>query len=248
MRLKPPNRPEEITGTLVDDLQALLGPELLGVGLHGSAAGSRYRKGVSDINLMLVVGEASGLRPSALIPFCRKWAPARVATPLLLTPDYLASSRDVFPVELLALAHGLKMLFGPNPLANLTVDPGHLRLQLERELKGKLLALRTRIMAGGGEAALVALTREALPAFGAIFAALCQLVAGEYPQPAHLALERLAGRGVGVQAFRELDDLRQAATQPPEGRLLPLWERALAELATICHDLDQPHASQGASA
>lgn len=248
MRLKPPNRPEEITGALVEDLQALLGPELLGVGLYGSAAGSSYHKGLSDINLMLVVGEAAGLRPSALIPFCRKWAPARVATPLLLTPEYLATSRDVFPVELLGLAHGLKMLFGTNPLANLTVDPGHLRLQLEREIKGKLTALRTRIMAGGGEEALVALTREALPAFGALFAALCQLRAGEYPQPAHLALERLAEHGVKLQAFRELGDLRHSHAKAPEGRLLALWERALAELAAICHDLDQPHASQGANA
>ncbi len=247
MRLKPPNRPEEITGALVEDLQALLGPELLGVGLYGSAAGPNYHKGLSDINLMLLVDEAAGQRPSALIPFCRKWAPARVATPLLLTPNYLASSRDVFPVELLALAHGLKMLYGPHPLANLTVDPGHLRLQLERELKGKLIALRTRIMAGGGETALAALTREALPAFGALFAALCHLLAGQYPQPAHLALERLAEHGVKVQAFRELGDLRHSQAKPPEGRLLALWERALAELAAVCHDLDQPHASQGAS-
>ncbi|MCA1906256.1 MAG: hypothetical protein LDL11_06685 [Desulfarculus sp.] len=248
MRLKPPHRPEEITGALVEDLRALLGPDLIGVGLFGSAAGPRYRKGVSDINLMLLVSEAAGLRPSTLIPFCRKWAPARVATPLLLTPDYLATSRDVFPVELLALAHGLKMLQGPNPLANLTVDPGHLRLQLERELKGKLIALRTRIMAGGGEPALTALTREALPAFGALLAALCHLLAGEYPQPAHLALERLAEHGVKVQAFRELDQLRHSQAQAPEGRLLALWEQALAELAAICHDLDQPHASQGANA
>ncbi len=248
MRLKPPNRPEEISGALLEDLQALLGPDLISLALYGSAAGPHYRKGVSDINLLLVVGESAGLRPSALIPFCRKWAPARVATPLLLTPDYLASSRDVFPVELLALAHGLKLLHGPHPLPGLTVDPGHLRLQLERELKGKLIALRTRLMAGGGEEALAALTQEALPAFGAQFAALCQLLTGQYPQPAHLALERLSARGHQLQAFQALGDLRHSGAKPPQGRLLSLWEQALAELAAICHDLDKPHASQGESA
>lgn len=248
MRIKPPERPEDITPALAADLQAALGDELISVCLFGSAASGRYRPGFSDINLLVVAGQAAANRPGLLGPFARKWAPARVAPPLVLTPDHLAQSRDTFPVEMLAMAHAHRVLAGPDPLAGLEVEPSHLRLQLERELKAKLVTLRTRLIAAAGdEAALRQLTGEALPAFGALFAALCHLLAGQYPQPAHLALERLAEHGVKVQAFRELGDLRHSQAKPPEGRLLALWERALAELAAVCHDLDQPHASQGAS-
>ena len=42
------------------------------------------------------------------------------------------------------------MLFGDDPLADLTIRHEHLRLQLERELKGKLLALRERYLSPAG--------------------------------------------------------------------------------------------------
>lgn len=247
MRVKPPERPEEITGQLVDDLAAALGGELVSVCLFGSAAGPRYRPGESDLNLLVVAGEAAANRPGALAPFVRKWAPARVATPLLLTPDYLAGSRDTFPVELLAMAHSRRVLHGPDPLADLVIDPALLRLQLERELRAKLVTLRTRLItAAGDEAALRRLTDEALPAFGALFQALAHLETDQYPPDPARAILRLAALELKLEAFAELMDLRgQAPKSLKGGLLMALWEQALAELAALCKHVDEHSARQG---
>lgn len=247
MRVKPPERPEDITPDLVADLKAALGEELIGVCLFGSAASGRYQPGMSDINLLVVAGESAANRPGALGPFARKWAPARVAVPLVLTPAYLAGSRDTFPVELLAMANARRVLIGPDPLADLTIDPAHLRLQLEREFKAKLITLRTRLIAASGdEAALGRLTAEALPAFTALFQALARLHTGHYPPDPARALLQLAAQGLKLEAFAELMDLRH---QPPQalkgGLLMALWEQALAELAALCQHVDEFKAHQG---
>ncbi|MFH1060762.1 MAG: hypothetical protein V1797_19040 [Pseudomonadota bacterium] len=248
MRVKPPERPEDITGQLVADLQAALGGELISVTLYGSAAAGRYRPGVSDLNLLVVAGQAAADRPGLLAAFARKWAPARVATPLVLTPAFLAGSRDTFPVELLAMAGARRVLSGPDPLAELAIDPAHLRLQLERELKAKLVTLRTRLIAAAGDDnALKRLTNEALPAFGALFQALARLESGQHPPDPVRALLLLAAQGLKLEAFAELMDLRQ---QDPKGLkggvLMSLWEAALAQLAALCQHVDQIQAAPDA--
>lgn len=250
MRIKPPERPEDITPALAADLQVALGDELVSVTLFGSAASGRYRPGFSDINLLVVAGEAAANRPGLLGPFARKWAPARVSPPLVLTPDHLAQSRDTFPVEMLAMAHARRVLAGPDPLAGLEVEPRHLRLQLERELKAKLVTLRTRLIAAAGdEAALRQLTGEALPAFGALFQALARLLAGRYPPDPSQALLQLAAQGIKLEAFADLMDLRQQAPQAQKGGLLmALWEQALAELAALCQHVDEFKAQPGEDA
>lgn len=250
MRVKPPERPEDITGQLVADLQAALGDELISVTLYGSAAAGRYRPGVSDINLLVVAEQTAADRPGRLAGFARKWAPAKVATPLVLTPAFLAGSRDTFPVELLAMANVRRVLTGPDPLADLVIDPALLRLQLERELKAKLVTLRTRlIIAAGDDYALKGLTREALPAFGALFQALARLETGDYPPDPGRALLVLSAQGLNLEAFAELLDLRH---QPPKslqaGVLMALWEAALAQLAGLCQHVDQHQAGADADA
>lgn len=246
MALKPPQRPEDIYGQLTADLQAALGDDLLGLGVYGSAAQGRYRAGASDINLVLLLADASHHRLKDLLPFCRKWAPAKVVPPLLLTPDFLRTSRDVFPIEFLVMAAGHRHLAGRDALDGPPPEPGKLRLQLERELRAKLMALRARLLGGGGqENALMALAREALPAFTALFQALLYLRGGSFPLEPAAVKDALGEAGFAVQAFQEL---RAAAVggKTAASAWLALWERALGELENIITYVDQLETKQGA--
>jgi len=75
------------------------------------------------------------------------------------------------------------LVFGEDVRADLSIDPHHLRLQVERELKGKLLLLRVSFLETEGRVKRVRhLIEISLPAFISIFNALLYLKDIEMPQ------------------------------------------------------------------
>ncbi|MCB2193645.1 MAG: hypothetical protein KQI62_18870 [Deltaproteobacteria bacterium] len=240
MAKKPPQQPQDIYDELLQDLVNALGTDLLSVVLFGSAAAGRYVKGRSDMNLLIMVSEQAQRTTSRLLPFAGKWAPAGVAPPLVMSPDYLAASTDVFPIEFLVMAANHKTLHGEDPLESLNLEPGHLRLQLEREIKGKVTALRTRLLASGGEArALTGLSREALPAFVAFFQAYLELTTGGFPSDPDEVLAAATEAGLKVEAFQKLGKVRAGELKPSPPELVALWEEGIAELDEISHQVDK---------
>jgi len=240
MAKKPPQQPEDIFAELLEDLINSLGTDLLSVVLFGSAAAGRYVKGRSDMNLLIMVAEGAQRTTSRLLPFFSKWSPAGVAPPLVMTPDYLAASTDVFPIEFLVMSATHKTLHGEDPLEALELEPAHLRLQLERELKGKVTALRTRLLASGGDArALTELSREALPAFVAFFQAYLKLTTGGFPGDPAEVLGAAAQAGLQVEAFQKLGQVRAGQIKPSPPELVALWEEGIAELDEISHQVDR---------
>lgn len=240
MRKKPPERPEDIFEELSQDLVGELGTDLLGACLFGSAATGRYRQGESDLNLLILVADGASRVTSRLMPFFKKWAPAGLAPPLVLTPDYIASSLDVFPIEFLVMSQSHQCIFGQDPFQDLAVERRHLRLQLERELKGKLTALRTRLLASGGEPKkLAALAREALPAFTAFFQAWLYLTQGAFPLEPEQVLLRAREAGLPVDAYSKLAKVRRGDYKPQGAELVALWEQGISELNQICHQVDR---------
>jgi hypothetical protein len=137
------------------------------------------------------------------------WYRHRLATPLLVDPDYLRSSRDVFPLELLELRDRHRLLHGASdPFAALPPpNPTYLRLELEEQVKGKLLHLRETYVAlgvsGRGLDTLLATTRGP---FDVILRGLLYLA--DRPRPARLAdvVEAVAAAyGLRLPAFALLE-------------------------------------------
>ncbi len=239
MRKKPPEKPEDIFDELSEDLVGELGTDLLGACLYGSAAAGRYVKGASDLNLLILVADGAPKVTTRLIPFYKKWAPAGLSPPLVLSPDYIATSLDVFPIEFLVMAASHQCIYGQDPFEDLTIEPAHLRLQLERELKGKLTALRTRLLASGGDPkALTALAAEALPAFTAFFQAWLHLTQGKFPQEPEMVLARAREAGLEVESYAALQRVKRGDYKPDAKQLVGLWEEGIAELEDICHQVD----------
>jgi hypothetical protein len=74
----------------------------------------------------------------------------RIASPLIMTPDYIKSSLDTFPLELIDIQQNHITVFGEDYFADLSFDDGHVRLQCERELKTILIGLRQGLLAAAG--------------------------------------------------------------------------------------------------
>jgi hypothetical protein len=240
MKPKPPDRPETIYPKLLRQLKEILGEDLLGLAVFGSAAGDRYIKGRSDINLMILKADGTGHLLGRLIDFYQQWAPAKVAVPVVVTPNYLASSLDVFPVELLVMAAEHSCLYGQDPLADLQIKPADLRHQLERELKAKLMAMRSRlIMSGGKKDELKGLMIDALPAFAALFKAYLQLTKGSFPNHPASVLEAMDEAGIQLEAFHKMGRVKIGDLKLSAMEMTELIEYALAELSNLSKNVDQ---------
>jgi hypothetical protein len=114
----------------------LLGPRVKGIAAYGSATGPDFLPGRSNVNLALVV---DSLRADALRPLLGmvKWgAKKRIVPPLVVTPEYLEASLDVFPIEYHEIAQTQAVLVG------LPISGEHWRLECEARLRAA--CLRTR--------------------------------------------------------------------------------------------------------
>ena len=137
---------------MTEELKALLGGKLLSVVLYGSAAAGDHAGDRSDVNLLAVthpLGQADLLGLSkAVMPWVKQGNPA----PLFLTQEHLSDFVDVFPIEIMDMQGNHQVLFGEDPLAALKVSKDHLRVELEHELQGKLLQLKSRYILTEGKA------------------------------------------------------------------------------------------------
>jgi hypothetical protein len=139
--------------TFARDLAAAYGGELVSVVLYGSAARGEYREGVSDLNVLVLLRDTASATLRRGAALARSWGGAKNPPPLVMGAAEFQGSGDVFPIELADIRDAHVLLHGADPFAELVIHPADMRLQLERELKGAYIRLRTRYLTDAGDAA-----------------------------------------------------------------------------------------------
>lgn len=110
--------------------------------LYGSAARGDWDPRHSDVNLLLVLADASPASLARLTPAVRAWHDAGFTAPLLVAHEEWARSADVFPVEITDMRLAYRVRRGEDPVAELQVKDADLRRAVEASLRGKLIRLR----------------------------------------------------------------------------------------------------------
>lgn len=168
--------PKETAGELAKELASLFGPRLRSVVLHGSVAREEAIPGVSDINLLVLLDTVD---PAALrigSPVARRWVQAGNTAPFLASWHEWEESADAFAIELADMRDAHVVLSGADPITHLPADPAALRLQAERELRGKLIQLRTGLLLAADQPEQIGnLLLRALPSFTTYFRAILRL-------------------------------------------------------------------------
>jgi hypothetical protein len=134
--------PERIVGAAGAELAAAFGPALRTVVLYGSAGHPEFRPERSDVNFAAVAEPLTFAHLQRVAQWYARWRGERVAAPLLLAPSDLTRSLDVFPLEMLDMQARHRTLAGDELFTGLTVGRENVRLECEREVKGKLVRLR----------------------------------------------------------------------------------------------------------
>lgn len=235
---KIPDRPQDIFEPLARDYLDAYGNDLVSLILYGSAAGGDYVKGTSDINILVVLTEAGVSRLDACLPIVKNWKKRNVAVPLLMTKEFIASSLDAYPIEFFNMRNKYEVIYGENVLEPLTFKPEDLRLQIERELKGKILWLREGYLESGGSSRRVReLIGKSVAAFVAIFNALLFLKTGEAPRDKRETITGMAATfGLDAGVFESCFEMREGGRT---GDVVNIFKKYLAETRKIADSVDK---------
>jgi predicted nucleotidyltransferase len=149
------------------------GDELKSAYLFGSAARGSWSKKSSDINILLVLEKSNYDKWPDATEIAKRRLKKGFALPLVFTEGYVKSSLDVYPIEFLDMKLFHKTLHGEDIFSNMEIDLDHLRLQAEREVKGKWVQLRQAALErGGNTAAMRDLLSMTVPTWVSVFQAL----------------------------------------------------------------------------
>jgi len=237
---KVPQDPKEIFPEIIEDYKGLFGDDLISIILYGSAAGKDYRPGKSDINFMVVLSEEGIEHLERAFTLVGKWRKRKVAIPLFLTEFYVESSVDVFPIEYLNFQRNHVLVYGKDILRALSFDPKLVRLQCEREIKGKLLLLREAFMETAGKGrALRDGIGQSIQAFLAIFEALLYLKEKAIPEGKREVI-RLACNSFDLDAglFEKLLDIKEQKVKPDDSESKSWFRGYLKEVRKLTKIVD----------
>jgi len=137
---------EEKFSELIDWLKSAAATNLKAVVLYGSAVAGDFHERHSDLNILLVVEQASSAELEKLHPIAEWWVKKGNPPPIVFTMNELVRSADVFAIELLDIKRHHRMLYGADFFEGFDVPMNLHRLQVERELRTAWLRLREAIL------------------------------------------------------------------------------------------------------
>ena len=234
-------KPQEIFPDITGEYRGVYGDGLISVILYGSAAGGDYRPGKSDLNFLIVLSEeAIDHLDKALEPVSR-WRKKGVATPLFMTKSYIESSLDSYPLEFLNMQKGHLLVYGEDVLKEISFEPGHLRLQCEHEIKGKLLLLRERFLETEGKARRVQeLVAESITAFISIFGGLLYLKGAAIPSSRREIVEALARQfPIDAAVFIRCLDIKEGKGKFASSEIQDIFMSYLVEVRKLWSLVDE---------
>ncbi len=108
----------------------------------GTAVTEDFNIKTSDVNSIFVLKEMDLKFLEIIAPLGKKYSRHKIAAPLIMTPEYIKKSVDVFPVEFLNFKLIYSTVYGEDVFENIEIKSADLRQQCERELKSRLIWLR----------------------------------------------------------------------------------------------------------
>jgi len=225
---------------VADDYRRIFGQDIVSVILYGSALTADYVPGKSDLNLMIVLSEEGIQRLHLAHDLVTRWRKKRVGTPLFVTKTYIDSSLDTFPIEFLNIKRNYLVIQGEDVLAGLSFTKEFVRMQCERELKGKLLLLRQRYVETGGKGRILRdLIAASLPTFTFVFKGLLHILGEEVPVTRSEAISLAARRfGLDEKLFRDLQGIGAGNLKLSGRELHELFRRYMQAVRKLALEVD----------
>jgi len=233
--------PEDKIQEFVKRLREAGGPNIESIILFGSAVSGGFHPGLSNLNLFCVLRDSSFAALQALAPAVKWWGGQKQPPPLCMTRHELVRSTDVFTIELLDMVQHHRVLFGQDVLQGLQIDMHLHRVQVEYELREKLVLLRQHVLAAAdSNSRLWDVLLHSVPSFATLFRhALIAL--GGNPAPGRAeAVHALAKQlQFDPSAIQQALDVRERKADPKKLDAKDVCARYLAAIEKVAAAVDQ---------
>lgn len=240
----------DLTNSFVEKIRAAAGDNVLSVILYGSAAEGEFHREYSDLNLLCVVQDASLASLTKISDTVQWWRTKGHHPPLVLTPGELKNSADVFSIEFTDMKQRYRVLYGQDFLNALEVPMSMHRMQLEYELREKLLLLRQHLMlAGSSDKQLWEVMLHSLSSFATLFRHVLMEMGDATRKHSRDAVTELASRlNFDASAFVQLMDVRAGTIDRKLLNASDVASRYLAAIEKVAAAVDTMLAGSGRGA
>jgi len=210
------NKVDDIFSEFTKDIEKLFAADLVSIIAYGSALTDEFNTKKSDINMLVCLKDD---RPSIIGRYNsikKKWQKQKIMLPLFVTENYISESLDVFPIEFLNIQLHYKLLLGKDVLSNLTFNKDHIRHELERELKGKLLHLKLSFLEANCSLKMLArLIDASMHVLMPLFRGMLYLLDADYSVSKKEIIERVSDRyGLDKELLTQLFNVSQGEELP----------------------------------
>jgi len=232
---------EEKIGEFVKRVREAASANLESIILFGSAVSGDFHSGQSNLNMFCVLRDCSFAALQALAPVAKWWEKQKQPPPLCMTRKELERSTDVFTIEFLDMQQHHRVLFGEDVVQGLRISTHVHRVQVEYELREKLILLRQQVLlASGNSSRLWDLLLRSVPSFGTLFRhALIAL--GDSSQPGPRGAIAVLSKRVGFDssAMNQVLDVREHKADSKQIDINELVARYLAAVEKVAAAVDE---------
>jgi|Deesub1362A_J573_1020465.scaffolds.fasta_scaffold00289_18 hypothetical protein len=212
------------------------------INVTGTAITEDYDPKHSDVNSIIILKEIDLKFLEVLAPLGKKYRRHKVAAPLIMTPDYIKKSLDVFPIEFLNFRLIHSTVYGEDILNDVEISLQDLRHQCERELKSKLIWLRQGYISSLGDRRI--LTEgfvSSITGYIPLFRGIITLFGKEPPLRQEEVIRSLSEiTGVNTETFQRVYSIKRNRTRPSIEELNTIFEdfyHATERLSRIVDEL-----------
>jgi hypothetical protein len=232
--------PQDTIDEFVRRVREAGGSNVEGVILFGSAVAGDFHEGLSNVNLMCILRDTSLKALHALSPAAKWWDGKKQTPPLCLTKQELQRSTDVFTIELLDMQQHHRVLFGDDPLKDLQIPMDLHRVQVEYELREKLILLRQHLLlADANEARLWEVVLRSVSSLSTLFRHTLIALGDSASTSRREAVAALAQRvGFDGGSILKVLDVREGKAERKSIDIVDLAARYLASVEKVIAAVD----------
>ncbi len=222
---------------LAGKLETALGDNLVSFMLYGPAVRAEQ---TPEATTLLILRDASPRSLRSIEAEIAHWTKKGHPPPLIFSERGWRGSADVFPIEIEDMREAHLLIRGDDPLATIETKREDLRRELEREIRGKLLQLRTEFTATASNGkALSTLLTDSVKTFFILFRAVLRLVGRTPPETAReLVADTAEVSGFDAAAFQWVLARVSGEKTSPLNAYDPIGDRYLEQIEQLAHFVD----------
>jgi hypothetical protein len=220
---------------IVSRLKIAHSGNLISIIVYGSAVAAPGNVNKNDYHLLVITKTLSAEDLNDGKAAAKEWVRADYALPIYFTEHEFSGSADVFAIEFRHMKRAYRVLHGEDLLTKIHPTKAHLRLQVEYEMRGKLLRLRSLYLpASDTTQSLLQLMTDSAYSFAQFMRPVLEIL-GEEPPLSRLVAVRQAGAKLklDISPFEKILRIRESETPLTDTEAQKLFASYIDCLAQI---------------